>query len=292
MILMGYFSGRNNSGNGHSQGRRPGTQRHVGGVYMIAGYEIVIIGLAAAIAGFVNALAGGGSLIVFPALIAIGIPPVAANVTHTIALTPGYLGGALGQRKDLRGQAKRLWIFIPVGAIGGLLGGYLLLWVGAGVFHILVPFLILFAAGLLAVQDRVKKWIEERAKHAETVQGEGRAIIPVGLASVYGGFFGAGVSVIILAVLALFVDDTITRLNALKQGISFSVSAAAAVFFLFSGLVVWSVVPVMVVGSIVGGVLGGKLASRINPVTLKWIVVAMGFIIGMVFLVQLFIVPT
>ncbi len=260
-------------------------------VFMISGLEIALIGVAAVLAGLVNALAGGGSLIVFPALIAVGIPSIAANVTHTVALTPGYLGGALGQREDLRGQGKRLWIFIPVGALGGLLGGFLLLWIGEGIFHILVPFLILFASGLLAVQDRVKGWIAERAKRAGTGPGkETKAIFPLGLASVYGGFFGAGVSVIILAVLALVIDDTITRLNALKQGISFGVSTAAAVFFLFSGMIVWSVVPVMVVGSVAGGVLGGKMASKINPITLKWIVVVAGFIIGMIFLVQL-IVP-
>jgi uncharacterized membrane protein YfcA len=255
---------------------------------MVSGYEFAIVGLASVLAGLINALAGGGSLIVFPALIAIGIPPVAANVTHTVALTPGYLGGALGQREDLRGQGKRLWIFIPVGALGGLFGGFLLLWIGEGIFHILVPFLILFATGLLAVQDRVRRWIVEREKRTGSAPGEGRSIIPVGLASIYGGYFGAGVSVIVLAVLALAIDDTLTRLNALKQCISFGISAAAAVFFLFSGMIVWTLVPIMMVGAIAGGVLGGKLASRINPVTLKWMVIGAGSIIGMIFLLQLF----
>jgi uncharacterized membrane protein YfcA len=255
---------------------------------MITGSDFAIVGLASVLAGLINALAGGGSLIVFPALIAIGIPPVPANVTHTVALTPGYLGGALGQREDLRGQGKRLWIFIPVGALGGLLGGFLLLWIGEGIFHILVPFLILFATGLLAVQDWVRRWIVKREKRAGNAPGEGRSVIPVGLASVYGGYFGAGVSVIVLAVLALAIDDTLTRLNALKQCISFGISVAAAVFFLFSGMIVWSLVPIMMVGAIAGGVLGGKLASRINPVTLKWMVVGAGSIIGMIFLLQLF----
>ncbi|HUH78526.1 MAG TPA: TSUP family transporter, partial [Methanoregula sp.] len=99
---------------------------------MVTGVEFAIIGIAAVLAGFINALAGGGSLIMFPALIAIGIPPVAANVTHTVALTPGYLGGVYGQRGDLKGQGKLLWIFIPVGAIGGLAGGFILLLISAG----------------------------------------------------------------------------------------------------------------------------------------------------------------
>jgi uncharacterized protein len=258
----------------------------------ITGLEIALVGFVAILAGLINALAGGGTLLMFPALIAIGIPPVAANVTHTVALTPGYLGGAYGQRNDLRGQGRRLWLFIPAGALGGLAGGFILLWVGAAVFHFLVPFLILFASGLLAVQDRVRKWITERAERAESTLREGpEVIVPVGLASVYGGFFGAGVSVIVLAVLALFIDETMTRLNALKQVISLAISTAAAVFFLFSGMVVWFLVPVMAVGAIGGGVLGGNLASRINPVTLKWTVVAAGLLIGLYYLVQLAIVP-
>ena len=258
---------------------------------MITTLDIVIIGVVSVLAGLINAVAGGGSLILFPALIAFGIPPVPANITHTVALTPGYLGGTYGQWRDMRGQEKRLWIFIPAGVIGGLAGGLLLIWTGAAVFRILVPFLILFAAGLLAVQDPVRRWIEARAKQGRPAAGEGReAILPIGLASVYGGYFGAGVSVIILAVLALFLDDTITRLNALKQAISFVVSVAAAVFFLFSGMIVWPLVPVIAAGAIAGGYLGGKLASVINPVTLKWTVVGAGLIIGVYFLVGL-VVP-
>jgi len=256
---------------------------------MITGVEIVLVGLVAALAGLINAVAGGGTLVLFPYLIATGIPPVAANVTHTVALTPSYIGGAYGQRDDLKGQWRRIWIFTSVGALGGLLGGFILLWIGQGVFHILVPFLILFASGLLAIQDWVREWITQRAKQAGTLSGEGAGVtVPLGLASIYGGFFGAGVSVIILAVLALVIDDTITRLNALKQVISLGVSAAAAVFFLFSGMVVWSIVPVIVVGGVAGGVLGGKLASRINPILLKWTVVIVGVIIGAYFLVQVF----
>jgi len=255
---------------------------------MITGVEIVLVGLVAALAGLINAVAGGGTLVLFPYLIATGIPPVAANVTHTVALTPSYIGGAYGQRDDLKGQWRRIWIFTSVGALGGLFGGFILLWIGQGVFHILVPFLILFASGLLAIQDWVREWITKRENQAGTRSGEGAEVtVPLGLASIYGGFFGAGVSVIILAVLALVIDDTITRLNALKQVISLGVSAAAAAFFLFSGMVVWSIVPVIVVGGVAGGVLGGKLASKINPILLKWTVVVVGVIIGGYFLVQL-----
>jgi uncharacterized membrane protein YfcA len=109
-------------------------------------------------------------------------------------------------------------------------------------------------------------------------------MLPVGLAAIYGGYFGAGLSVIVLAVLGLTLDDSLTRLNALKQGISFSVNIAAALFFLFSGQVVWSAVLVMAVGALVGGVLGGRLAGRIKPSTLRWIVVAIGVVVAVIYL--------
>ena len=119
---------------------------------MLSGTELALAGLAAAAAGMVNALPGGGTLISFPALVALGVPEVVANITNTVALCPGYLGGALAQKKDLAGQRKRLLMLVPAGIIGGLVGGILLLYISAQVFHILVPFLILLAAALLAVQ--------------------------------------------------------------------------------------------------------------------------------------------
>ena len=123
---------------------------------MLSGSELVFAGLAAAAAGMANALAGGGTLISFPALVALGVPEVVANITNTVALCPGYVGGALAQRKDLTGQKKRLMMLVPAGIAGGLIGGILLLYVSEQVFHILVPFLILLAAALLAVQDQVR----------------------------------------------------------------------------------------------------------------------------------------
>ena len=257
---------------------------------MLTGTEIAIAGLAAAAAGAVNALAGGGTLISFPALMALGVPGISANVTNTVALCPGYLGGALGQRDDLRGQRKRLLLFVPVGILGGLLGGTLLLSIGEGFFRILVPFLILLASGLLATENRIRKWMGEREKKSVTGSGK-EAMVPVGLAGIYGGFFGAGLSVIILAVLALFLDDSMTRLNALKQCISLGVNTAAAILFIFSGMISWPLVLVMVTGALAGGMLGGTLASWIDPVKLKWTIVYAGLIISAIFFIQLFEVP-
>jgi uncharacterized membrane protein YfcA len=252
---------------------------------MLSGSEIAIAGLAAAAAGLVNALAGGGTLISFPALIALGVPDVAANITNTVALCPGYLGGALAQREDLWGQQRRLWLLVPAGIIGGIAGSFLLLFASEQVFHILVPFLILAAAMLLAVQDRVRDWILKQS-HKDPGKEDRRASLPVGLAAVYGGYFGAGMSVIVLAVLGLFLDDTLPRLNALKQCISLSVNVAAAVFFLFSGLIIWPLALVMATGALAGGAVGGRIAGRVNPELLRWTVVVISTVVGIVLLLR------
>lgn len=244
----------------------------------------VLVGLAAVAAGMVNALAGGGTLITFPMLVAVGIPAVAANVTNTVALCPGYLGGTLAQSNDLKGQKGRLWLLAPAGVIGGVIGGILLLNTGEKLFSSLVPFLILLASALLAVQDPLRAWLTRRAAQAGSpMSSEKWAALPAGLAAIYGGYFGAGLSVIVLAVLGLTLDDSLTRLNALKQAIAFSVNVAAAVFFVFSGKVVWTVALVMAVGALIGGALGGKLAGRIKPATLRWIVVAIGVVVAIIY---------
>lgn len=254
---------------------------------MLSGLEFVLIGLAAVAAGAVNALAGGGTLITFPALVAVGLSNVAANVTNTVALCPGYLGATLAQSKDLKGQRPRLWLLLPAGVIGGIAGGLLLLNTGERLFRALVPFLILLAAGLLAVQDPLRAWLVRRSGAAGSrPRSDAWAALPVGLAAVYGGYFGAGLSVIVLAVLGLLLDDNLTRLNALKQAIAFSVNIAAAVYFVFSGRVVWPAVAVMAVGALIGGALGGRLAGRIRPATLRWIVVAIGTVVALIYLVR------
>jgi uncharacterized membrane protein YfcA len=247
----------------------------------------IILGLAAIVGGAVNALAGGGTLITFPVLMAVGVPAVPANITNTVALCPGYLGGTLAQLRDLRGHERRLWWLGPAGVVGGIAGGLLLLNTGESMFRALVPYLILLATGLLAVQDRLRTWLVGRSGRKEaTDHKEIWTALPVFLAAIYGGYFGAGLSVIVLAVLGLVLEDTLTRLNALKQIISFSINLAAAVFFLFSGQIVWPAALVMMVGALVGGALGGRLAGRIKPVTLRRIVVTVGLIIGIIYLVR------
>ena len=249
--------------------------------------EFVLVALAAVAGGAANALAGGGTLITFPMLTAVGLPAVAANITNTVALCPGYLGGTFAQLRDLRGHERHLWFLAPAGVLGGIVGGVLLLNTGESMFRALVPYLILLATVLLAVQDRLRTWLVGRVNGRKAANPrEIWTALPVFLAAIYGGYFGAGLSVIVLAVLGLVLEDTLTRLNALKQIISFSINIAAAVFFLFSGQIVWPAALVMMVGALVGGALGGRLAGRIRPVTLRRIVVTAGVIIALIYLVH------
>jgi uncharacterized membrane protein YfcA len=251
-------------------------------------FDLILVALAAVAAGLINALAGGGTLITFPMLTAVGIPAVAANVTNTVALSPGYFGATLAQLKDLKGQERRVYWMAPTGILGGIVGGLLLLQTEERLFRELVPYLILMATALLAFQPQMRQWIVKRTQHADGSRHDQMwlAVGPVFLASIYGGYFGAGLSVIVLAVLGLVFEDNLTRLNALKQSISFSVNTAAALFFIFSGQVVWIAAAVMAVGAMAGGALGGRLAGRIKPNVLRWVVVSVGIGVSIIYFVR------
>ncbi len=240
--------------------------------------------LAAAAAGAVNALAGGGTLISFPVLTAIGVPAVQANATNTVALLPGYSGGVIAQRHDLDGLSGTVKPLLLASAIGGLVGSLLLVVTSESVFRALVPFLILLASVLLAVQDRLRNWAF-RPGHAH---GSHRVLQTacVGLAAVYGGYFGAGLGIMLIAVLGVFSDLPLNRLNGVKLILAFVVNLFAAVFLSFSGKVVWSLVLVMAPAALIGGNIGGRLASWLPPEKLRAFVVVFGVIVSIVYFVK------
>ena len=252
----------------------------------LSAFDLALAGLAAVAAGAVNALAGGGTLITFPTLTALGLPAVAANVTNTIAMAPGHLGATLAQKRDLAGQRARVRRLVPAALLGGLVGGLLLLVTSERVFRQLVPFLILLASALLAVQEPVRAWLLRRLGTRSHASHEALAVLPVFAASVYGGYFGAGLSVIVLAALGLLVDDSLTRLNATKQAVGFAANTAAAVLFLFSGQVHWPAGLVMAAGAVAGGALGGRLAGHVRPATLRLVVVTIGVGVGLAYLLR------
>ena len=253
---------------------------------MLTSLDYLFVALAGLGAGMINAIAGGGTLLSFPVMTAVGIPAVAANVTNTVALCPGMLGGIFAQRRDLDGQSARLGVALPVGAIGGIAGGVLLINSSEQAFRALIPYLILLATTLLAMQDRIRGWLLEYQGHHKPRTSVLGLIVPVALAAVYGGYFGGGLGVILLAVLGLVLDDTITRLNALKQSIALAVNLSAAIYFLFSGKVLWTVALVMAVGALTGGSVGGRVAGRIRPSTLRTIVVILGYVVAVIYLIK------
>ncbi|MFN7677198.1 MAG: sulfite exporter TauE/SafE family protein [Cyanobacteriota bacterium] len=254
------------------------------------GFGWPIAALAGMAAGLVNALAGGGSLISFPALTALGLPPLIANLTNTVALTPGYLGASWAQRGDLAGQRQRIRLLVPAASLGGLAGGGLLLRSDAQMFAELVPWLILFGTALLALQTPLRSLLRPSDVHPTGTPRRRRppaALLgAVTLAAVYGGYFGAGLSVIFLALLGLAFDDSLTKLNGLKQLLSLATNACAAMVLMASGRVDWGMALIVALASIVGGALGGAVAGRVNGEVLRWLVVGLGLAIGLWFFWQ------
>jgi uncharacterized membrane protein YfcA len=246
----------------------------------VSALDDVWAALAAFAAGAVNAIAGGGTLITFPTLVAIGIPTVSANVTNTVALCPGYLGGAHAQRAELVGQRGLLRRLALAGVVGALVGSILLLATSDETFEFVVPFLILVACGLLLFQDRLRAAVELHRPH-----GTHRAALPAVMfaGAVYGGYFGAGLGIMMLAVLGILLSEPMRRLNAVKSAMALLINGVAAVFFAFSGEVVWELTPIMAVASLVGGHLGGRIASRLDPRLFRLLVVAFGVAVAVKF---------
>lgn len=234
---------------------------------------------AAGAAGTVNALAGGGTLISFPTLIALGVPAVGANVTNTVSLLPGYVGGSWAQREDLKPQMSTARYLAGVSAAGGLAGSILLVTIPAQGFRDAVPYLILLACGLLFFQNRLRPASADHPHPQRSVP----LLVTVFAAAVYGGFFGAGMGIILMALLGLFTSEALKSVNALKQALSFVVNGVAAVFFAFTGHVVWELVPVMAAASVIGGSVGGRLVQKINQDVLRRVVVVAGVAVAVSF---------
>lgn len=251
---------------------------------MLDTLAMIEVGAAAMAGAAVNAIAGGGSLITFPVLVAVGLPPVTASVTNTVAMCPGYLGATLAQRKDLAGQGSRAARILPIAALGGAAGAVILLETGARAFKVIVPFLIFTAAILVAMQPRLGRWLASRDR---TGGAERWAALPVGLAAIYGGYFGAGMGVMVLAALGTMIADSLVRINALKQSVSLVVNVTAALVFVAFGPIDWVITIVMAVCAIVGGALGGMLSARVPAKVLRALIVVLGVSISIVYFAQL-----
>lgn len=240
--------------------------------------DALLIALAGFVAGGVNAIAGGGSLISFPALVAIGLPTLDANVTNTTAIWPGYLGSAAAYREELADQRLRLRALAVTGAVGGVVGSVILLAADDAVFDAVVPFLVLAGSLLLALQPRIAALVaaREQTERNATVQLH----VAVFLAAVYGAYFGGGLGVILLAVLGIYVADHLQRVNALKSALSLLVNTVALVAFALFGPVDWLAVAVVAPAALAGGYVGARLARRLSPQALRSTVVVFGIVVA------------
>ena len=236
-------------------------------------YNAGTIVTAGLLCGGINAVAGGGSLVLFPALVATGLGTLQANVTNSVATWPGYIGGVAGFWADLKGQKSNLWPLAMATLCGSTTGCVLLLTTPTSAFDKVVPALVLFASLLLAIQPHIKKW-------AGTPQNSRRArlgrCIGIFLATIYGGYFGGALGVILIGVLALTLVDTLRRLNALKGALSLVDSSVSVVIFGLFGPVDWMSVLVAAPSTLLGGYLGARLARRLPDKLLRWSVVVFG----------------
>ncbi len=240
--------------------------------------DVVALVAAGLGAGTVNGVAGGGTLVSFPALLAVGVPAIQANVTSTVGIWPGYLGGVAGFRAEIRNQGRAVRLTIPA-LSGAAAGSVLLLVTPASAFRNLAPYLVLAACGLFGCQPLVARWLKARSKLPSSQGAPGHfgvASIGTFAGSVYGGYFGAGLGVILLALLALAVPDDLVRTNGLRSLLSLVVNTVAAVVFIIAAHVVWVDAGLLVGSSLVGGYVGARLARRLNPVVVRVLVVALG----------------
>jgi uncharacterized protein len=241
--------------------------------------DIALILIAAFGAGLLNTIAGGGTFLTFPALVFIGVPPVVANATSAVAVFPGYLGGALGFRRELQAFDRRQMVrLLGITFAGGLIGGLLLLVSSDAAFSFIVPFLLLAATLAFLFGDPIRDWAARKS----------RAVTPFGAlgllgVSIYGGYFNGGLGIVLLALFALWGMSNIHEMNGLKNGLSFALSAVSVAVFAVGGLVEWHLAAAMMVASTLGGYAGAPVARLLPKAAVRALIAAVGFSMSAVF---------
>ncbi|HEX3795568.1 MAG TPA: sulfite exporter TauE/SafE family protein [Acidimicrobiales bacterium] len=237
--------------------------------------HVVLIILGGFGAGVFNGVAGGGSLISFPLLLALGYPALTANVTNTVGMWPGYLGSAAGFRSEIMGQKTQMARLSPVAGLGAIVGAVLLLTTSSATFTRIAPWLVLGASVLFAGQPLLRRALGD-GEHTPPRPRPALLLSGVFLASVYGGYFGAGLGVLLLAILGLALPDSIVRTSGLRTILSILVNGVAAVVFLIHGGLAWGAVGLLALGSVGGGWVGARVAKAIPAMALRVVVVLIG----------------
>jgi uncharacterized membrane protein YfcA len=243
--------------------------------------------LAAFLAGAINSVAGGGTMISFPVLVALGLPSVVANATNTVGIWPGTVGSIWGFRKELKALNRRLlWLLVPA-ASGGLLGAWLLRHTATSTFDKLVPVLLFFATAMFMIQGPVQRYL----KSVEAAQTAGTRWLAVALlaqlaVAIYGGYFGAGMSIMNLSILGLLGMTDILEMNAMTSLVSFVINGVAGVLFAVDGLVEWHFVAAMVVGALAGGYGAVGAARRIGKPAIRKFVIGVGLFLALAMAVR------
>jgi uncharacterized protein len=251
-------------------------------------WEIAGIVGAGVVAGTVNTVVGSGSLLTFPTLLAFGYSPLVANVSNTLGLVPGSVSGALGYRRELTGQAPRIRRLGAISLAGGLLGASLLLVLPSSSFERVVPYLIVVACVLVVAQPRLSaRMIRRAAARPETHRPHAMLDVAVFLTAIYGGYFGAAQGVILIALLGIFIDEHLQRLNAAKNVLAALVNGVAAILFIIFAPIAWLPAGLLAVGSAIGGQIGARLGRRLRPDFLRLLIVVVG--VGVA--IKLFVSP-
>lgn len=256
-------------------------------IIMTFGQALVLFGAAVA-AGMINSVAGGGTLVSYPALVWVGYPQISANATNTLALAPGALSSLWGYRGELKHTPQHFFVLLIPSFIGGIAGAILLKMTPAKTFEILVPFLILFATLLFMAQDPIKRWLRLGDAH-ETHQSPrwmAGALFYQFLVGIYGGYFGAGIGILTLAVLGVLGLENIHQMNALKNIFAGTINLVAALYFIYAGLIHWPEALLMGAGAIIGGYGAAGLAQRMGQRAVRRCVIVIGFAMALSLLLK------
>ncbi|MFH9956553.1 sulfite exporter TauE/SafE family protein [Streptomyces roseolus] len=244
-------------------------------------WEALAVFAAGIGAGAINTIVGSGTLITFPVLLATGLPPITANVSNALGLVPGSISGAIGYRRELKGQTRRVLRLGAAALVGGLVGAILLLALPSEAFDAIVPILIGLALVLVLFQPRIAAAVQRRREATgNEAHPDGGPTLLVGLtlASMYGGYFGAAQGVLYLSLMGLLLHDDLQRINAVKNILGALVNGVAAVFFLFVAEFDWTAVLLIAVGSTLGGQIGAKVGRRLKPAVLRGVIIAVGVV--------------